>query len=62
MWKKLIDPFFSKLLEHTAVYTDAGSGRWITVREAVFDQLDQSETKDVLLLLMCPLFLYQNTL
>ena len=49
MWKKLIDPFFSKLLEHTAVYTDAGSGRWITVREAVFDQLDQSETKEVLL-------------
>ena len=49
MWKKLIDPFFSKLLEHNAVYTDAGSGRWITVREAVFDQLDQSETKEVLL-------------
>ena len=48
-WKKLMNPFFSTLLQHNAVYTDAGSGRWITVREAVFDQLDQNETKGVLL-------------
>ena len=48
-WKKLVNPFFSTLLQHNAVYTDAGSGRWITVREAVFDQLDQNETKEVLL-------------
>ena len=48
-WTKLINPFFSILLQHNVVYTDADSRRWIKVEEAIFDLLDQNETREVVL-------------
>ena len=47
-WKKLQNPLFELLCTERVVYTPAHGGRWLRVEEAVFDRLQERDTKEVL--------------
>ena len=47
-WDQITKPLLQILLKKEIVFTEAGGGRWLTVNEAFFDLLPESETKNLL--------------
>ena len=47
-WERIIEPLFHILLQKEIVYTKANHGRWMTIKEAFFDRLPESEPKELL--------------
>ena len=47
-WDRITKPLLHILLEKEIVFTEAGGGKWLTVKQALFDLLPESETKILL--------------
>ncbi|XP_067047063.1 sacsin-like [Acropora muricata] len=47
-WDRVTKPLLQILLKKEIVFTPAGGGNWLTVKEALFDLLPESETKNLL--------------
>ena len=47
-WERIIEPLFHILFQKEIVYTEANHGKWITIEEAFFDRLPESEPKKLL--------------
>ena len=47
-WNKLRDPLFLLLISERVIHTHAHGGNWLTVKEAVFDRIDEKETKELI--------------
>ena len=47
-WDRITKPLLQILLEKEIVFTEAGGGKWLTVKQALFDLLPESETKQLL--------------
>ena len=47
-WERIIEPLMQILLDKEIVYTKANRGKWLTVGKAYFNQLPESETKELL--------------
>ena len=48
-WTRLQNSLFELLCGERVVYTQAYEGKWLNVEEAIFDKLDYSEPKELLL-------------
>ena len=48
-WKRLEKPLFQLLMTEKVVHTRAQSGKWLTVKDAVFHRLPEDELKELLL-------------
>ena len=47
-WDRITKPLLQILLKKEIVFTEAAGGKWLTVKEAWFDLLPESETKNLL--------------
>lgn len=47
-WKRITEPLVQILMQEEIVYTEAHDGKWLTVKQALFDRLPDSETKVLL--------------
>ena len=47
-WDRIAEPLLQILLKKEIVFTEAGGGKWLTVKQALFDLLPESETKTLL--------------
>ena len=47
-WDRITKPLLHILLKKEIVFTEAAGGKWLTVKEASFDLLPESETKNLL--------------
>ena len=47
-WDRIAKPLFEILLKRDIVYTEAGHGKWLPIKQAYFDLQPASETKDLL--------------
>ena len=49
MWRRLEKPLFQLLLAEKVVHTPAESGKWVTVKEAIFHRLPDDGRRELLL-------------
>ena len=47
-WGLIAEPFFKILLQKEIVYTEAFRGKWVAVKQALFDRLSDDEPKELL--------------
>lgn len=48
-WKKLQDPLLRVLCSTPVIFTEAGGGKWLPIKEAIFDRLQENEARELLL-------------
>ena len=48
-WKKLQDPLLRVLCSTPVIFTEAGGGKWLRIKEAVFDRLQEGDARELLL-------------
>ena len=48
IWESIIEPLFEILSYKEIVFTEASWGKWVPVKEAIFNQLSENDLKELL--------------